>query len=45
MAVTAADLRALADEIDADLTLGWMARLLTCAILRGLAAKTERGER
>lgn len=40
--MTPADLRALADEIDAETTLGWKARLLCVAILRGKATRQER---
>lgn len=40
--MTPTDLRALADEIDADAGLGWKARLLCVAVLRGMAERRER---
>lgn len=40
--ITPADLRHLADQIDADHRYGVVARLITCAILRGLADQITR---
>lgn len=42
--MTPAELRDLADQIDADDHIGPMARLLVGAVLRGRAARMERGE-
>lgn len=39
--VSSADLRALADDIDRDPGLGWLARLLCVAVLRGQAERQD----
>ena len=39
--MTPDDLRALADDIEADKRIGRLGRLVTCAILRGRADRVE----
>ncbi len=42
--MTPADLRALAADIETDQRISPLARLITCAVLRGRAARMERGQ-